>query len=197
MSAAKEIDVEAWKRNLRAAPMDDDASMRWFNNYFAFWFVCETGACKRGKRCAGDADACRDRFMPLVPQRMKVELQAALKAKSDGLSPDAVMRKVREELARFDDITRRLEALGMSGAGANSSSPLPACGERSTRRSAAKGASGEGESELADAPHPARHSASQTRVNALMARHPLPASGERERQGAGEGKASGPRVRMC
>jgi hypothetical protein len=132
MSAARkevEIDVEAWKRNLRAAPLDDDdACTRWFNNYFAFWHVCETGACKRGKRCAGDADACRDRFMPLVPQRMKVELQAALKARSDRLSPDAAMRKVREELARFDEITRRLEALGISGASAPQTplSPRPA-----------------------------------------------------------------------
>ena len=38
MSAAKEIDVEAWKRNLRAAPLDDDAACtRWFNNCFAVW----------------------------------------------------------------------------------------------------------------------------------------------------------------
>ena len=131
MSAPKKIDVEAWKRNLRVAadaPVDDDACTRWFNNYFAFWHVCETGACKRGKRCAGDADACRDRFMPLVPQRMKFEVQATLKARTEGLSPDAVMRKVREELARFDETTRRLEALGMSGARAVYSPPLGGVG---------------------------------------------------------------------
>ena len=53
MSAIKEIDVEIWKRNLRGAPLDDDnAYTRWFNNYFAFWLVCQTRACKRGKRCA-------------------------------------------------------------------------------------------------------------------------------------------------
>ena len=61
-----------------------------------------------------------------------------------GSPVEEVKRKVREELARFDDITRRLEALGMSGASATSSSPLPASGERSTRRSAAEDASGEG-----------------------------------------------------
>ena len=39
-----------------------------------------------------------------------------------------VKRKVREELARFDDITRRLEALGMSSASAAQAplSPRPA-----------------------------------------------------------------------
>ena len=35
-------------------PMDDDALERWLNNYFAFWVICERGACKRNKRCAGE-----------------------------------------------------------------------------------------------------------------------------------------------
>ena len=129
MSAAKEIDVEAWKRNLRAAPLDDDdACTRWFNNYFAFWHVCETGACRRNKRCAGDPKACSDRFMPLVPQRMKFELQATLKAINDKLPLDSVRRKAKEEMARFDETTRVLERLGMRSAGAPQTalSPRPA-----------------------------------------------------------------------
>src|SRR5262245_7369278 len=59
------IDPEIWKRNLRNAPLtDDDACTRWFNNYFAFWVICETKACQRAKRCAGDANVCCDRMMP-------------------------------------------------------------------------------------------------------------------------------------
>ena len=124
MSATKEIDVESWKRNLRDVdPTDDEACTRWFNNYFAFWFVCETKACKRTKRCAGDADACRDRMMPLVPQRMKFELQATLRAMNDKLPREGVMQRVKEEMARFDETTRVLERLGYA---ANSLSPRPA-----------------------------------------------------------------------
>jgi hypothetical protein len=124
MSATKEIDIEIWKRNLRDTQLTDDAACtRWFNNYFAFWLVCETKACKRTKRCAGDADACRDRFMPLVPERMKFELGVMLKAVNDKLPLETVMRRVEEEMARFDETTRTLERLGY---GASSLSPRPA-----------------------------------------------------------------------
>jgi hypothetical protein len=117
------IDPDIWKRNLRDTTLtDDDACTRWFNNYFAFWLVCETRACKRTKRCAGEAAACRDRFMPLVPERMKFELRVTLEAAKDRLPRDEVQRKVREELARFDETTRVLERLGYA---ANSASPLP------------------------------------------------------------------------
>ena len=99
------IDRETWKRNLRRvgdAPMDDDACTRWLNNYFAFWAICETKACKRTKRCAGDAARCRDRFMPILPERIKFEFRETLNAVNDGLSAQEVTRKVKEELARFD-----------------------------------------------------------------------------------------------
>ena len=121
MSDTKEIEI--WKRNLReCAPVDDAACTRWFNNYFAFWLVCETKARKRTTRCAGDAAACRDRFMPLVPERMKFELRATLKAINDKLPLEAVTRRVEEEMARFDETARTLERLGYA---ASSSSPLP------------------------------------------------------------------------
>lgn len=124
------IDVEAWKRNLRdAPPVDDAACTRWFNNYFAFWLVCQTKACKRTKRCAGNADACRDRWMPHVPERIKFEFRATLTAVNDGLPLEAVVRKVKEELARFDEITRVLG--GGSAATSSSALPLAGAGENS------------------------------------------------------------------
>jgi len=109
------IDPEAWARNLRVAPdapPDDDALKRWLNNYFAFWVICPAKACTRTKRCAGDPKACHDRFMPLVPERIKFEFRATLKAIDEGLSLEGVMRKVKEEMARFDEITRGLESIG-------------------------------------------------------------------------------------
>jgi len=86
------------------------------------WLACETKACQRAKRCAGDAAACRDRFMPLVPQRMKFELQATLKAINGKLPLEGVVQRVKEEMARFDETTRVLERLGYT---AKSSSSLP------------------------------------------------------------------------
>jgi hypothetical protein len=114
------IDPEAWARNLRRtdrdAPMDDDALKRWLNDYFAFWVICQTKACKRGKRCAGDPKSCRDRMWPHVPERIKFEFRATLKAIDDRLPLEAVMQRVREELARFDEITRVLEQGGFTSA---------------------------------------------------------------------------------
>jgi hypothetical protein len=170
------IDPEAWARNLRRtdrdAPMDDDALKRWLNDYFAFWVICQTKACKRGKRCAGDAVACRDRYMPHVPQRMKFELQATLKAIKDKLPLEGVMRKVKDEMARFDETMRTLERLGYA---AGSSSPLPLAGEGGRERSERPG-EGVGNKE----PSPALASLG----------HPLPQ--------AGEGNVrNGPRIRLC
>jgi hypothetical protein len=78
------------------------------NNYFAVWAICQTKACTRTKRCSGDAKACHDRFWPHVPERIKFEFHATLKAAADGLSLEQVQRKVQEELARFDEIARQL-----------------------------------------------------------------------------------------
>jgi hypothetical protein len=129
MSATKEFDVEIWKRNLRETPaIDDKSCTRWFNNYFAFWLACGTKACKRARRCAGDADACRDRWMPEVPQRMKFELRATLNAINDKLPLEAVTRKVAEELARFDEITRVLERYGGASATSAPLRPSPSPG---------------------------------------------------------------------
>src|SRR3954452_20437735 len=82
--------------------MDEDAFRRWRNNYFAFWAVCETRACRRAKRCAGDPKSCHDRIWPQMPERMKFDFRVTLKAINEGLSLDEVRRKVKEELARFD-----------------------------------------------------------------------------------------------
>jgi|SRR5690242_15445526 hypothetical protein len=107
------IDVEIWRRNLRETAVDDDEScMRWFNNYFAFWVVCETKACKRANRCAGDPKSCHARIWPHVPQRMKFELQVMLKAIHERLPLAGVMQRVKQEMARFDETTRVLERLG-------------------------------------------------------------------------------------
>jgi hypothetical protein len=105
------IDIEAWRRNLRRArdaPMDDDALERWLNNYFAFWVICERGACKRNKRCAGDATACHDHFWPHVPERMKFEFRGYIKAADDGLSVEEAKRKVQADWERMEKLAREL-----------------------------------------------------------------------------------------
>ena len=111
--AAKEvtIDPEAWARNLRAQPdaRDKDATTRRMNNYLAFWAICEQGACKRAKRCAGDAQACFDFIFPQLPERMKAQFRAELKAAHAGGTPEEVKRRIREELARFDAMTAQKE----------------------------------------------------------------------------------------
>jgi len=123
------IDKKAWARNLRVAPdatPDDDALKRWLNNYFAFWVICPTRACKRTKRCAGDPRSCHDRIWPHMPERIKFQFHATLTAVNDGLSAQEVTRKVKEELARFDETTR---VLGQSSGGTHGPAPRGAEGE--------------------------------------------------------------------
>ena len=64
-----------------------DAGRRWLNDYFMFWTVCTSKACKRVARCAGDASACAERWGPHVPARAKFMLQTWLKKSNEGLSP--------------------------------------------------------------------------------------------------------------
>jgi hypothetical protein len=111
------IDPEAWARNLRAPrdARDKDATTRRMNNYLAFWAICPSRACGRAKRCAGDAHACFDRMWPHVPERMKVEFRVTLKAVNAGGSLEEVKRKIREELARFDEMAAGLASPLVSG----------------------------------------------------------------------------------
>ena len=115
------LDPEDWAGNLRGVtpdtPMDEDTGWRWHNNFFAVWAVCERNACRRAKRCAGDPKPCHDRFWPHVPERMKFEFRATLKAINDGLPLEAVTRRVEEEMARFDETQRVAERLGYSASG--------------------------------------------------------------------------------
>jgi hypothetical protein len=113
------IDPEAWARNLRAPPdatHDGRADMRRINNYLAFWAICPQGACRRAKRCAGDAQACFDFIFPQLPERMKAQFRAELKAAHAGGTPEEVKRKIREELARFDEMAAGLTS-PLSGVG--------------------------------------------------------------------------------
>ena len=103
------FDPEDWARNLYVAPdapMDEDAFQRWRNNFFAVWAVCPTGACRRNKRCSGDAKACHDRFWPHVPEKMKFEFYGYIKAANAGLSLEEAMRKVKADWERREALAR-------------------------------------------------------------------------------------------
>ena len=94
-------------------------ALRGMCNLFGFWRACPGKVCGRNTSCSGDARACFDRFWPLVPERVKVEFRVTLKAAHAGGSPEEVKRKIREELARFDEIAAMKER-------ASRESPRPA-----------------------------------------------------------------------
>jgi hypothetical protein len=76
------------------------AYRRKINTIFLFWTVCPEGPCKRAKRCAGDGEACFQRWWPHVPEECKIELRAFIDGLRRGLTTaeaaDAIEAKVAE-----------------------------------------------------------------------------------------------------
>jgi hypothetical protein len=70
-------------------------------NVLQFWRVCEEGACTRRQTCCGDPHACFDRQWARYSEEEKVWIRAAIKARADGLSPEAAGRAADAELADY------------------------------------------------------------------------------------------------
>jgi len=56
------------------------------NTLFGFWRECGARACRRNRRCSGDAQACFHRFWPFASETMKFEYRIFLKALDAGRS---------------------------------------------------------------------------------------------------------------
>jgi hypothetical protein len=70
-------------------------------NALQFWRVCDEGACTRRRTCSGDPHACFDRQWARYPEEEKTWIRAAIKARLDGLSPEAAGRAADAELAHY------------------------------------------------------------------------------------------------
>ncbi len=75
-----------------------------------FWEVCPERQCLRARSCRGDVNACRDRFWPQVPKDIKVWLQAAIKARRDGMSPEDANRVGQARAEQVRALEARFEA---------------------------------------------------------------------------------------
>jgi hypothetical protein len=78
----------------------DDAKRVMMCNALQFWRVCDERACRRRHTCSGDPQACFTRHWSQFPEDGKVWLRAGIKARVDGLSPQAAARAADAEVAR-------------------------------------------------------------------------------------------------
>jgi len=170
------------------APPDDATMKRVLNNYVGYWIVCGAGACKRQRGCAGDAEACFERFWRWTPESIKIRFRASIKALNEGVtSADERARVVKAEVERAAEHIARVDAetarAWEAAQAAQARTPSPHSpsktgvnalmvgeGGRSER---SEDRPGEGFASLSKAtPHPPR-----------SARHPLPQGEREERRG--------------
>ena len=79
---------------------DRRGMQRWVNSFLYFWNVYEASACKRRRGCAGDPHACFERWWPVVPEAVKVEYRATIKAYAAGASAEEAVRAGQAEVER-------------------------------------------------------------------------------------------------
>jgi len=77
-----------------------------------FWVACSLPACKRTRKCAGDPHVCFARWWPHVPKELKVRIQAAIKARVDGLSVQEAEAAGEAAVAQWRDIEARYGSQG-------------------------------------------------------------------------------------
>jgi hypothetical protein len=86
---------------------EDMASMRFVCTLFRFWRVCTQKSCRRALRCSGDAHTCFARWWPHVPEQVKVQFRAKIKARCAGLSPREAVKAAKAEVARWRELEKR------------------------------------------------------------------------------------------
>ncbi|MEW6449542.1 MAG: hypothetical protein AB1490_02735 [Pseudomonadota bacterium] len=102
------------KRQSTKLQKTDDAAAaklayrRKMNTGFLFWTVCSEGPCRRAKRCAGDGEACFQRWWPHVPEEFKQSIRAAIDGLRRGLSPEEAVNQVESKLAEWNEIDARM-----------------------------------------------------------------------------------------
>lgn len=69
---------------------------------------CDDARCKRARRCAGDVEACFNRFWPHVPEDVKNEIRHAIKLAAAGASPAEAAREAQAYVAQRRRIDRQL-----------------------------------------------------------------------------------------
>ena len=55
--------------------------------FLKFWMVCADRRCTRARKCAGNVEACFDRFWPHVPEYNKNKIRHAIVFMNDGMAP--------------------------------------------------------------------------------------------------------------
>jgi hypothetical protein len=95
------------KRKPKAGPVaharrraaETERQQRRYCQAFALWLTCARKACRRHRRCAGDAHACLQRALDRVPREAQAQARAAiLKATPENIG--APEREARQRLPR-------------------------------------------------------------------------------------------------
>ncbi|HEY0224183.1 MAG TPA: hypothetical protein VGC38_06695 [Pseudolabrys sp.] len=75
-----------------------------------FWRTCGQKKCLRAHACVVNEAACFDRLWPIVPERLKVGIRAASKAKQARLSTAETKAEIMRELRRWDEMIAQQNA---------------------------------------------------------------------------------------
>jgi hypothetical protein len=107
----KQAKLRAQKEWLAAEPerkRQEEEARRGLCTGLTFWKVCRHKQCNRQRACAGDVDRCFNRFWPLVPEEVKVEIRAMITARAEHkLPPHEAIRYARAERARYLEMEAR------------------------------------------------------------------------------------------
>jgi glycosidase len=119
---AKKRAQQQFMREQEARDRQQLESRRWLCTFLRFWRVCADRRCMRARQCAGDVEACFNRFWPHVPEDIKNQIRQTIKFMNDGMPPHQAAVAAIEYVAQ----RRRIEEETKARAAACAVAPPPA-----------------------------------------------------------------------
>jgi hypothetical protein len=107
---AKRIARHATPAGYPVTEEEVDACWRWVNNFMGYWRVCDAQPCRRKHGCAGNGEACFNRFWRLTPEAPKVYLRTVLRARDAGRSIPESIQDAEAEVVRAAEHIARADA---------------------------------------------------------------------------------------
>ena len=93
-------------------------------SHFKIWQVCSNNACRRARRCSGDADACWRRWWQNAPEETRIILREGIRAQAEGATRIESIRIARQKLAEWREQEAKFAAQAAEPAAASAAQPV-------------------------------------------------------------------------
>jgi hypothetical protein len=111
---------EQYMRGQQACGRQLIEAQRKLCTHLRFWHLCADRRCGRARQCAGNAEACFNRFWPHVPEDLKNEIRQTIRLANEAMPPRAAAAAASGYAAR----RKRIEDEALAREAARRAAPV-------------------------------------------------------------------------